>query len=262
MPSPYALPCTELHHLTGANGRRYLLHVGLPRAVAAGKAEPGRRYPVVLLPDPQWDFALVQATLGNLVADGVVPECIVAGVGYPGEDLDYESMRAVDLAPVPGQYFSGAPVVGGEAAAFLEFLERQAIPFVERTWPADADGRVLLGSSLGGLFGLYATLARPGLFPRVVAVSPAVIWAREWIFGLERAHRGPLPVRLFLSGAAEEWPDFVASVVRFEQALRDHAHPGLRHQWRLIDGERHSGTKAEGYTRGLRFVFADREVRP
>jgi predicted alpha/beta superfamily hydrolase len=255
MPTRYALPWTELHLHDGGNGRRYLLHVALPRAVAEGKAGD-RRYPVIYMPDPQWDFALVQATAGNLAVDGAIPECIVVGVGYPGEDLDYESMRAVDLAPVPGQYHERGPVVGGQAEAFLGVLEREIVPFVEGRWPADPARRVLLGSSQGGLFGLYATFARPGLFPGVVAVSPAVIWANEWMFGLEERFAGPLEVRLFLSAAAEEWPGFRGAIVRFEAALRARARPGLRHEWRLIEGERHSGTKAEGFTRGLRYVLA------
>lgn len=256
MATPHTLPGTELHVLPrSANGRQYQLHVAVPPSVASGNP---RRVPVVYLTDPCWDFPLVHATLGNLAFDQAVPECLLVGVGAPGDGLNWDAVRVPDLAPVRDPTHPPGAGEEGGAARFLEALEQEILPFVEGRWPVDRERRVLMGSSLGGLFALFATFARPGLFPRVVAVSPAVIWAREWLLGMEErfhAAGGALDARLFLSGAAEEWPEFLASIVRFEARLRGR-YAGLNYQWRLIDGERHSGTKAEGFTRGLRWVFA------
>lgn len=258
MVTPHSLPGTELHVLPrSANGRQYQLHVAVPASLASG---PARRVPVVYLTDPYWDFPLVYSTLGNLRFDEVVPECILVGLGYPGEGLDWEAMRVHDLAPVPDTLHPPSAGEEGGAERFLRAIEHEILPFVEGRWPADPARRVIMGSSLGGLFALFATFTRPGLFPGVVAVSPAAIWAREWLLDLEgrfHAAGGTLDARLFLSGAAEEWPELLASIVRFEARLRGR-HPGLDYQWRLIDGERHSGTKAEGFTRGLRWVFGAR----
>ncbi len=258
MSAPHALAGTELHVLPrSANGRQYQLHVAVPPSVAAGR---GGRVPVVYLTDPYWDFPLVYATLGNLAYDQAAPECLLVGVGYPGEGLDWEAMRVHDLAPVPDALHPPSAGEEGGAERFLRAIEHEVLPFVEGRWPVDPARRVIAGSSLGGLFALFATFTRPGLFPGVVAVSPAVIWADEWLLGLEErfhAGGGDLDARLFLSGAAEEWPAFLASVVRLEARLRGR-YPGLDYQWRLIDGERHSGTKAEGFTRGLRWVFGGR----
>lgn len=257
MPPPaYALPRTELHVLSSrATGREYQLHVSLPRSYASA---PERTYPLVCLPDPQWDFAMVAAILGNLLVDGAAPECVVVGVGYPGEDPDYDALRVHDLAPA----FDGAgrrESAGRGAAGFLGALEREILPFVERTWRVQPGRRVLVGSSLGGLFALYALLERPGLFHGVVAVSPAVNWADDWLFGVEErvaAASRTLPGRLFMSGAEREWPDYLAAIRRFDARLRERAHDGLAYAWRLVEGEAHAGTKAESFNRGLRFVFA------
>ncbi len=257
MPVPHVLPGTEIVDLPARQGeRRYQLHVSVPGSHAR---EPARRYPVVYLTDPQWDFALVHATAGNLVFDGAIPECILVGIGYAGEGLDSDALRAGALAPIPDPSMHRAAPGGLGADGFLRMMESEIFPLVERSTPADPARRVFLGSSLGGLFGLYAMLTRPGLFPATVAVSPAVLWGGGWLLGLEEtcaASAGKLRGRLFLSGAAEEWPDFLAVIVRFRERLRTRAHPELALEWRLIEGERHSGTKAEGFTRGLRFAFA------
>jgi predicted alpha/beta superfamily hydrolase len=256
MPIPHTLPGSELHVLPpSTNGRRYQLHVAVPPSYATASA---RRYPVVYLTDPQWDFALVWSTCGNLVFDQAIPECIVVGIGYHGEGLDYDALRVLDLAPVVDPHLDPPGSAGGGAAGFLRVVEHEVVEFVERTFRTDPACRVLAGSSLGGLFALYTMFSRPGLFQAFVAASPAVLWAGDWIFGLEerfRADGAELRARLFMSGAGEEWPDFLGAIRRFDDRLRAHAYPGLAYQWRLVDGERHSGTKAESFTRGLRFAL-------
>jgi hypothetical protein len=59
-----------------------------------------------------------------------------------------------------------------------------------------------------------------------------------------------------MSGAGAESPDFLAAVQRMDAQLKAHAHRGLSYEFRLVEGERHAGTKAESYNRGVRFVFA------
>jgi hypothetical protein len=51
---------------------------------------------------------------------------------------------------------------------------------------------------------------------------------------------------------------FVEAVKRFDERLRDRAYPGLTFEFRLIEGERHSGTKPEAFNRGVRHAFAPR----
>ena len=65
----------------------------------------------------------------------------------------------------------------------------------------------------------------------------------------------PINARLYVTGAEYEWPGFLAGIQRYQALLPELKHPGLVFQNRTIDGERHAGTKAESYTRGMRFVF-------
>jgi tetratricopeptide (TPR) repeat protein len=65
--------------------------------------------------------------------------------------------------------------VGGGAPAFLQFIETELMPFVNKTYRTH-DFKVIAGASAGGVFALYALQARPGLFQGHIAYSPAVWW--------------------------------------------------------------------------------------
>jgi len=250
---PHTISNTQLRVLSGgSDGRRYQLHIHLPASFAQ---TPERRYPVLYVTDAYWDFATLVASYGNLVYDRVVPEFIIVGLGYAGDQLDYDSLRLWDLSPVrmPEQ-----KAQSGHADKFLASLEREVFPLVERDYRADPAHRYLAGSSLGGLFALYAMYSRPELFKGYIAASPAVVVGGDWIIDRAKAYAAtgePINARLFVTGAEYEWPAFLAGIRRYQALLPELKHPGLVFQNRLIDGERHAGTKAESYTRGMRFVF-------
>ncbi len=243
---PFVLQNSQLRPLPrSANGRDYLLYVALPADYASS---PGKRYPVVYVCDGYWDFVLYNGFYGNLIYDRVAPPFIIVGFGYPGThtNADYDVLRRPDYAPPPE----------GHADEFLGVVEHEIIPFVEREYRVDPSYRVLSGNSLGGTFSLYAMLARPGLFQAHVAISPAVPKPLAELEEKFAASKEKLPARLFLAGGEKEAPDFLENMKRFNERLAGRHYAGLVLQWRLIDGEKHTGTKAEGYSRGLRFAFA------
>jgi predicted alpha/beta superfamily hydrolase len=242
----------------GIAGRDYVLYVALPSSYAA---HPERRYPALYLCDGYWDAGLVRSLYWNLDYDKVIPEVILVGFGYPGEDPDYDTLRRWDYTPVAEPTADGGPPITGHAAEFLGVVEHTIIPLVEREYRVDASYRVLGGSSLGGLFTLYTLFTRPELFQAYIAASPAVRFAHEWLLPYEAAFAQNggaehLHARLFMTGAERERPEFLGSIKRFDARLHQRSYPGLTYEFRLIDGERHAGTKAESYNRGVRFAFA------
>ena len=255
-PSPayplFVLSNTQLRTLPrSANGRDYMLYVALP---ASYDKEPGRKYPVLYMTDGYWCFTLMNALYGALVYDHVVPEFIIVGVGYAGENLDYDKLRQWDLLPMELPHNAAS----GHAAEFLAAFENEFIPFVEREYRADPVHRVLGGASYGGLFSLYAMYTKPELFSGYIAVSPAVNAGNKWLFNYEEvfAKAGKaLKTRLFMSAGGNEWASFQAGIKRFDARINSRKYQDMAYQFRVIEGERHGGTGAEGYNRALRFIF-------
>jgi predicted alpha/beta superfamily hydrolase len=245
-----SLPNTELRTLTSvATGRGYDLYVRLP-AEYAQRTE--KKYPILYVLDGQWDFKLLDSIQGGLLYDQFVPEMIIVGITYSGDSPDYDALRAMDYTPTA----TGAIPGSGGAPKFLAFLKSEAIPFIETNYRADSSQRVLMGSSFGGLFSLYAMFAEPGLFGGYVAASPAVPYGNRFVFKQEAefaAKRHDLPARLFVS--VGEIEDLAQPVQEFAQIISGRNYSGLKIESRVLEGERHAGNKPEAFNRGLRFVF-------
>lgn len=250
---PHVLRNTQLRTLPrSANGRGYQLFVALPPDYATS----GKKYPVLYICDGYWDFTLINGFYGNLRYDQAVPDFIIIGLGYQNAstNAEFDVLRRYDYTIIPDAH---DPKAGrtGHAAEFLAVIETEIIPFVEMEYRVDPSYRVLSGNSLGGLFSLYAMFAKPGLFQAHVAASPA---CHPALFDLEEKHArsgAPLNARLFMTGAEMEGRNFLADIKRFNERLQSRRYAGFKYQWRLIDGEGHTGTKAESYNRGLRFAF-------
>lgn len=86
---------TELRPLHSDIAERdYLLYIGYPDSTN----HPERKYPVVYVTDAYW--AVKTYSLGSsLWYDQIVPEYILVGIGYQGENADYGKERMFELSP-------------------------------------------------------------------------------------------------------------------------------------------------------------------
>jgi hypothetical protein len=227
----------------------YDLYVRLPSGYALNAK---KQYPILYVLDGQWDFKLLDSIYGGLYYDQFVPEMIIVGITYSGENPDYETLRAMDYTPVPDNSIPGS----GDADKFLAFFKDGLIPFVETNYRVDPSQRTLMGSSFGGLFTLYAMFTDPTLFSGYVSASPAVPYGARAAFKQEAAYANQhqdLPVRLFLS--VGELEPLSYPVQEFIQVLNERGYNGLEMRTMIIEGERHAGNKPESFNRGLRFIF-------
>jgi predicted alpha/beta superfamily hydrolase len=146
--------------------RAYWVH--LPPGYEGGRAH----YPVLYMTDAEAQFAHTAATVDFLARNARVPPLIVVAVGNTDRTRDLTPTRG--KLPQPDGTLLELPTAGG-ADRFLDFLEQELIPHVERTWRT-VNWRAFAGHSFGGLFGVHAFTSRPQLFGAVLAVSPTLTW--------------------------------------------------------------------------------------
>ncbi len=247
----FTLDNTRIHQLSSRHTKvQHELIVSLPENYTAAA---DRKYPVFFYLDAYWDTGLVSGIYGNLRFDNVIPEMILVGLSYAGKNIDYDRERLRDLSP---SSIGGAT---GGAESFLEFLEKEAIPFVEKNYRV-APERALGGVSMGGLFSLYAMYKKPELFKRFIAISPAVEWDNEHLVKLDTQFSKSgqnMPVRLFLSYGSDEYQQFRDPIIRFQKRLAKRKYKDLTLQNYAMEGLRHTGVKADGYVRGLMWVWKE-----
>lgn len=235
-------------------GRDHELIIFLPDSY---DKSPDKYYPVLYYVDAYWDTPLLNSIHGQLVYDNVIPELIMVGFSYPGENPNYGDLRARDLTPT--KVVDENPN-SGDADKFLQFIETVVIPKIESNYRVKKDDRALSGNSLGGLFTLYAMYKKQNLFKRFISISPAAGWDNNFLFKLDETYSGKydtMPVRLFLSYGSDEYLPFRQPIIDFQKKLANHNYKDFGLLNYKIEGERHSGVKSEGYSRGLRWVYKD-----
>lgn len=130
------------------------------------------RYAVLYMTDGDAHLTHTRGTVDFLSRNGLMPNLIIVGVT--------NTARTRDLTPTQGFMERGGglrqaiPGSGG-ADRFLDFFERDLIPYIEsqyRTLPY----RIFAGHSFGGLFALHTLATRPALFNATLAASPSLNW--------------------------------------------------------------------------------------
>ncbi len=230
------------------NGQEYVLHISLP----AGYDNSNKKYPVVYLMDSQWDFPLLAALYGQQYYDGFVPELIIVGITWGGDHPNPDSLRARDYTPTNEKR---SPQSGG-AEPFLSVIKNEIFPLVEKDYRVDAADKTLVGCSLGGLFTMYTLFTHSDMFNRYVAASPAFMWDNNVLYKYEEQYHNNAshpPAKLFMCVGGVELG--VPGFEKLATFLKNRHYPNLQIESRVLENTGHSGTKGEGYARGLQFVF-------
>jgi predicted alpha/beta superfamily hydrolase len=251
---PVTIAGTELRSMhSDLLGEDLDLYINLP----GNYRDTSRTFPVIYLLDGQWDFTLLQAIYGEQYYDGFLPALVIVGITWSGKNPNHDSLRRRDFTP--STIVQDPSTGNGEK--FPSCITRELIPFIQSHYRVTND-RALMGSSLGGLFALYAMFQETGVFQHYVLTSPALDWDNRIIGSIEKEYAGThsdLRAKLFmgiggLEGGIDEFEEFA-------EKLHSRNYAGLDLHTLVIQDAGHSGGKAEGYTRGLQAVFAPPSLR-
>ncbi len=244
---PVTLSNTEQRSITSSKiGQRYDLFVSLPENYRTSK----QSYPVLYVLDG-WHFPLMEFIQENNIYSERMGPVIMVNIGHsPAKDA--MTLRMRDFTP---DRIAKFPNSGG-GAAFLDFLEHELIPFIDRTYRTNPADRGLLGHSLGGSFALYALEQRPALFQRVVAASPAMA-PDSVIFSDARRtlHALPASVRLDLSVGSNDELGLAKIATEFARVLDEIKPKGLDYRFTVYPGENHNSVRLVSFPAGLYWAY-------
>lgn len=126
-------------------------------------------FPVIYLLDGDTHFTSVVGSIneGSTKGNSVFPKMIVVGI------LNTDRLR--DLTPKHGNKENG-PNTSGGGTAFLEFMQKELIPFVDKNYPTKPY-RLFIGHSLGALTVINTMLKHPDIFNSYIALDPSLWWS-------------------------------------------------------------------------------------
>ncbi|GHB60667.1 hypothetical protein GCM10008107_07390 [Psychrosphaera saromensis] len=123
-----------------------------------------RKYPVMYLLDGPSNLSHTSGTLDFLSLSGEVPELIIVAIA--------NTNRTRDLTP---PLKNNKETEGGGANKFLDFLEKELIPYIDGLYRTE-DYKIITGHALAGLFAIHSLHTRPHLFQAHFAFSPSLSW--------------------------------------------------------------------------------------
>ena len=230
--------------------------------------QEGKKYPVLYVLDGPGHFHSATGLIKQLSTNGtyVLPEMIVIAIPNTNRSRDLIPTHAdVDYYGDKLQYDSG----GG--SAFLDFIEDELIPYVDRTYPTTSF-RTYVGHSFGGLSVIHALTTRSHLFNNYLAIDPSFWWDNmaylETVDSLLSVNDYTNKV-LFVGMAntmiggqnyatVEEdtlrTSAHIRSILKFSKSL-EKMDNGLNFEWKYYPQENHRSVPLITEYDGLRFLF-------
>jgi len=214
-----------------------------------GYGEGDSRYPVLYVLDGESMFGFTTGIVDFFSKSRRIPEMLIVGI----VNVD----RTRDLTPQPGDADLRRYPASGHADAFLEFLEKEVVPFVDLQYRTEPY-RVLAGHSLGGLFAVHAFLSDTG-FDAFIASSPSLYWNDRSQLRLARtklARNASRPRPLFLSVGGDESEERIGDVEALAGIVSSRLGPSASRMIRMDDRD-HEDVPFPTIVQGLEFVYTD-----
>lgn len=205
-------------------------------------------YPVLYLLDGQRNFAHTIGTLDLLNQSNMAQEMIIVAI--------MNTHRTRDFTPTYDKSYNEWGLSGG-ADNFLDFIDKELIPFINKNYRAN-NFKVISGHSLGGLLSIYALHSKPELFQAHFAFSPSLWWHKQVIF--EKAeiflkNSDQLNKYLYVN-MGNEGGNMLHSFEKYTELLNIHNRKGFKFNFDLDTSESHNTTALAGQSLAYQNLYA------
>jgi len=210
----------------------------------AGYEESDIDFPTLYITDGAENFFIATAMVNFLSRSRQIPRMIV--VGIPNVN------RNRDLSP---SVINGSTDPGG-GGNFLNFFEKELIPYVDKTYRT-SNYKILFGHSLGGVFASYTLFSRPGLFNAFITASPYLMYDNKFVIKEAESNLNKLSNierRLYITLGDE--PAYHESLNEFTSLLEENT-TTLKWDYQIFDDEDHGSIPVISLLKGLKFIYSD-----
>ncbi len=221
------------------------LQIHLPNNYKASS----QQYPVLYLLDGRMHFQHASSAVDYLSQIGIIPEMIVVAI----TNVD----RTRDFTPT---HVPERPTSGG-AEKFINFIETELVPFIEKNYKA-SPYRILMGHSLGGVFTAYSLCTKPELFNGYIAISPSLKYNNGSMVKLagEKLSDSYNSSKSFYMTVGDE-PKYFEAIDNFSMHMTTLASNSIAFKYEKMPAENHATIPYATVFNGLRFIFTDWQLQ-
>ena len=253
--------------------QEFIINIGLP----PNYSKDHDKYPVVYVTDAGSNFIGLMGSLPLMQFVNDLPSFVLVGIDYKSPNsMDSMSLRNRDLTPTNDKIWMAAQkdmykifgedlpqVEAGGAKYFLDFINDEIKPFINKKYYVDTTDQTYCGFSLGGLFGLYTLFNSSDSFKRYVIGSPSFWWDDRHILKVEEEYAKKnknLSAKVFMSTGdlEEEGGDnfkMISNMKALSNTLLSRNYKGLDLETVIFEDETHCSAVSATLNRGLRNVF-------
>ncbi len=247
--------------------RKIWIHV--PESFKGEKND--RKYPVLYLLDGSSNFYSVTGIIKKLGSPNFntpLPEMIVVAIPNTNRIQDLVPSHAdINLSADDTLYFES-----GEGDEFLDFIERELIPYIDKNYPT-VPIRTYVGHSLGGLSVINALINKPHLFNNYISIDPSIYWynygftnyadsilntnifeGKALYMALANNMGERMEIHDILNDTSVKTAEF-RSDLKFVQSLENNTTNDLNFQWKYYIDENHGSVPLIAIYDGLHFLF-------
>lgn len=208
------------------------------------------KYDVLYVTDGEWNTRIVSNIQLGLGIQFTPPLIIVS---IPNVYPNKNNQRGRDFTPT---HTEGMPESGG-ADKFLSFFKTELLPYINQKYKTNGEN-TLYGSSLGGIFAMYALCTEPQLFQSYLIADPAWWWDNNYISKLVKeklATLAPLNKTILITGR-EGAPYQYMGIATVDTVLQPAKAAGAHWKTMLYNDETHNSMIFRTIYDGLKYTYA------
>jgi predicted alpha/beta superfamily hydrolase len=256
----YADPLSEMMYSSNVEDS-FKLFISTPGDYSPDSTE---KYPLIILLDGN---AFLESTVAELKFNsfiGLIPKCIVVGVGYKNF-MAMDSLRSRDYT-WPTAIPEYEMTLSGGADKFKKFIDDELMPRMITSYRIDINRSVICGHSLGGYFTLFYGLKSMEenrfSIKNMVSASPSLHYNHRFLFAMEKnlaKPGGAVPLNFYVSMGSEDMNDEESKGIldAFEKQIKDSNYKSFRFRKAEYSNFGHIDAAVPGFIKGLTYVFQE-----
>lgn len=226
------------------------LNIYLPEGFDKSKS-----YPVIYLLDgsANEDFLHIVGLVQFYKMQFNMPDFLVVGIANVDRKRDFTFHT--DLEDLKKEY----PTTG-HSAKFIEFVEKELQPFVNKTYKTTKT-KYIIGQSLGGLLASEILLKKPSLFTHYLIVSPSLWWDNESLLKEAKTlldQQKEMNSYVYISVGFQEHKTMVKDAKEFAEVLKK-AKPKLKIDYLPLEKENHATILHQSISEAFKKLFPFKE---
>ncbi len=234
----------------------YIIQISLPLGYSLSE----KSFPVLYVLDGDKAFGITKGIADWLMIGKEIKDIIVVGISYGHGLSEWWFNRARDYTHCNDTIVArGRFKNAGGADNFLEFMQNELFPEVNKNYKTNPDSSFICGSSFGGMFCTYVLFKKPEMFRGYIIAAPTLMWNDRSLLKLEIEYSGnhkELNKTVFIADGTHSDPVWTNNPTsEFISNVKNHNYTGLVFIPQNYEDETHISVFPSALTSGLKTMF-------